>query len=238
VKYPPVSLLSTIARWLFILCLPLMLLTASIAIAVNCPWLYQYGFDKYDVGSTTGLEDDQLEKAAEGLIGYFNSDKGTISLTVIKDGQPLELFNEREITHLKDVKGLFQLDYWLLVGTLSYILVYAGIYLFYKKVRYRPALARAALYGSALTLILIIAVGLGAMLNFDDLFWQFHVISFDNDFWQLNPATDYLVMLFPQGFWYDATVFCALGTAGGALILGSASWLYLRKKRSSFRNES
>ena len=237
-NYPAVSLLSTVTRWLFILCLPLMLLTASIAVAVNCSCLYQCGFDKYDVGSTTGLEEDQLEKAADGLIGYFNSDEETISLTLIKDGQPLELFNEREIAHLKDVKGLFQLDYWLLVGTLSYILVYAGIYLFYRKTEYRPVLARAVLYGSALTLILIIAVGLGALFDFDDLFWQFHVISFDNDFWRLDPGQDYLIMLFPQGFWYDATIFCALGTAGGALILGSANWLYLRKKRGSFRNES
>jgi integral membrane protein (TIGR01906 family) len=123
------------------------------------------------------------------------------------------------------------------VGTLSYILVYAGIYLFYRKTGYRPIVARAVLYGSALTLILILAIGLGALFDFDDLFWQFHVISFDNDFWRLNPSTDYLIMLFPQGFWYDATIFCALGTAGGAIIMGTTSWLYLRKKGDSFKGE-
>jgi integral membrane protein (TIGR01906 family) len=236
-KYPPVSVLNTVARWLFILCLPVMLLTAGIAIAVNCSWLYEYGFDKYDVGSTTGLEGDQLKKAADGLIDYFNSDEENISVTVIKNDQPLELFNEREVAHLKDVKDLFQLNYWVLVGTLSYILVYACIYLFYKKREYRPILARAVLYSSALTLIIMLVVGLVALLDFDDLFWQFHIISFDNDLWRLDPATDYLIMLFPQGFWYDATVFCAVGTTGGAIIMGITSWLYLRKKRASFRNE-
>ena len=86
-KNPPVSILNAVTRWLFILCLPVMLLTAGIAVAVNCSWLYQYGFEKYDVGSTTGLEKDQLNKAADGLIGFFNSDEEVISLTVIKDGQ-------------------------------------------------------------------------------------------------------------------------------------------------------
>ena len=234
-KYPPVGILNAVARWLFILCLPLMLLTAGIAVAANCSWLYQYGFDKYDVGSTTGLDDDQLEKAANGLIGYFNSDEETISLTVLKDGQPFELFNEREVAHIKDVKDLFQLDYWILVGTLSYILVYACTYLFYREKEYRPMLARSALYGSALTLILMLVVGLGALLNFDEFFWQFHLISFDNNLWQLNPATDYLIMLFPQGFWYDATIFCALVTTGGAIITGTTGWLYLRKSRDSFK---
>ncbi len=236
-KHSPVSILSAVARWLFILCLPLMLLTAGIAVAFNYSWLYQYGFNKHDVGLTTGLEEDQLEKAADGLIGYFNSDEENISLTVIKDGQSFELFNEREVAHLQDVKGLFRLDYRVLVGTLSYILIYTGIYFFYRKKEYRPALAKAILYGSALTLIILLAIGLGALFDFDNLFWQFHVISFDNDFWLLNPATDYLIMLFPQGFWYDATIFCALVTTVSAIILGTTSWLYLRKRGCSFRGE-
>jgi len=235
-KYPVINVFNAAARWLFILCLPLMLLTAGIATAVNCAWFYQYGFDKYDVGSTTGLEEDQLEKAADGLISYFNSDEEVISLTVIKDGMPFELFNEREIIHLKDVKDLFQLDYRILLVTLSYIIIYACIYLFYRKKKYRPSLARAVLYGSALTLVLMLVAGLGILFDFDGLFWQFHIISFDNDFWKLSPATDYLIMLFPQGFWYDAAVFCALVTASGAIILGMTGWLYLRKSGNSLRN--
>ena len=104
-------------RWLFILCLPLMLLSAGISLAVNSQWLYEYGFDKYNVGATTGLADTELEKAASGLIGYFNSDKEFIDLVVIKDNQPFTLFNEREVAHLKDVKGLIWLDYRILLGT-------------------------------------------------------------------------------------------------------------------------
>jgi len=38
------------AKWLFILCLPLLLLTASLCWAVNSAWLYEYGFEKYNVG--------------------------------------------------------------------------------------------------------------------------------------------------------------------------------------------
>jgi len=34
-------------------------------------------------------------------------------------------------------------------------------------------------------------------------------------------------MLFPQGFWYDVTLFCALGTVGMAVILGGVSGGYL-----------
>ena len=59
---------------------------------------------------------------------------------------------------------------------------------------------------------------------------QFHLLVFSNDFWQLDPARDYLIMLFPGGFWYDVTIDCALATAGLAAVIGGGSWWYLRTK--------
>ncbi len=217
------KIISISAKWLFILCLPILLLTASLGWAVNSLWLYKYGFEKYNVSQTTGLAESELEKAAEGLISYFNSGEEYISLTVIKDGKPFELFNQREVIHLRDVKGLIWLGYRLLAGTLVYALVYAGISLFWRRGRYRRQLAWGVIGGSGLTLALMLALGLGALFNFDQLFLQFHLISFANEFWQLDPAKDYLIMLFPQGFWYDAALFCVLATAGGAVVLGGVT---------------
>ena len=213
------------AKWLFILCLPILLLTVSIGWAANSLWLYKYGFDKYNVSQTTGLADSELEKAATGLISYFNSGEDYISLTVMKDGEPFELFNEKEVIHLRDVKGLIWLDYWVLLGTLIYTLAYAGVSLFWRKDWRR--LARGVVGGGGITLLLMLALGLGTLLGFDQLFWQFHLISFTNELWQLDPTKDYLIMLFPQGFFYDATIFCALITAVGAVVLAGVAGGYL-----------
>jgi integral membrane protein (TIGR01906 family) len=222
--------LTILAKWLFILCLPLLLLTASIAGEVNSKWLYQYGFEQYNVSQTTGLAESELEKAADGLIEYFNSHEEYISLVVIKDGQSFQLFNQREVGHLKDVKELFWMDYWVLLGTLVYSSGYGTIYIFWRKEGRK--LARALVGGSILTLALMLVMGLGTLLSFDRLFLQFHLISFTNDLWLLDPAQDYLIMLFPSGFWYDATLFCALSTVTGAVILGGVGILYLIKRRS------
>jgi integral membrane protein (TIGR01906 family) len=215
------------AKWLFIICLPALLLTASVSWAVNSQWLYQYGFDEYNVSQTTGLAPSELEKAAEGLIDYFNSSEESISLTVMRDGEAFELFNAREIAHLRDVKGLFRLVYWVLLGTVVYACIYAGVSLFWWKDRKR--LAWGLIGGGGLTLVLMLALGLAALLDFDWLFLQFHLLIFANELWMLDPATDYLIMLFPGGFWFDAAMFCALATAVGALILGGIGWWRLRK---------
>jgi integral membrane protein (TIGR01906 family) len=222
------------AKWVFILCLPFLLFTASLAWAINSLWLYNYGFEKYGISQVTGLSESELEKVASGLVSYFNSDEEYISLTVVKDGEPFELFNYRETIHLRDVKKLIWLDYWVLLGTLIYILAYAGVCLFWRRPKYRRHLAWGLVGGSSLTLGLMLVLGVVSLINFNWLFWQFHVISFTaNDFWLLDPTKDYLKMLFPDGYFYDVVLFCALGVAGAAVILGGASglWLKFRRKR-------
>ena len=214
------------------LCLPILLLTASIGWAANSLWLYKYGFNKYDISSITGLADTELENVATGLISYFNSDEEYISLTVVKDSEPFELFNQREVVHLKDVKGLIWLDYWVLLGTLLYASGYTGASLLWRRRRYWQRMAWGVVGGGGITLVLTLALGLATLLGFDQLFLQFHLLSFANDFWQLDPARDYLIMLFPRGFWYDTTLFCTMGTVGITVILCGVAGGYLLFTRS------
>jgi integral membrane protein (TIGR01906 family) len=233
-----VRILIIVAKWLFILCLPVTLLTASIGLAINSQWLYEYGFNKYNVSQTTGLDDIELKKVASGLIGYFNSAEETIELTVVKDGESFTLFNQREVTHLRDVKGLFWLDYWVLLGTGIYVLLYTLVSLCWLTKEYWRRLAISTVIGSGLTLGLMLFLGLAAILDFDSFFWQLHIISFANDFWLLDPAKDYLIMLFPRGFWYDVILFCTFVTVGLVAIVGGAAGGYLLYRRTKGRRES
>ena len=222
------------AKWLFILCLPILLISASLSWAVNSLWLYEYGFEKYNVSQTTGLAESELETAATGLISYFNSDEEYISLSVIKDGEPFELFTEREIIHLWEVKILFQLVYYLLGGALAFVIIYSLVMLLWRRGSSWRILTSGILKGSILTLGLVGALALGAVVAFGPLFWWFHEIVFvffEGDYWILDPSQHYLIMLFPQGFWYHAALFCALATVGLAIILGGVAGGYLRFTR-------
>ena len=77
----------------------------------------------------------------------------------------------------------------------------------------------------------MLLLGVGIALNFNRLFHLFHIISFSNEFWMLDPASDYLIMLFPQGFWFDATLFSALLTIALAVVLGGVAGGFLIAKR-------
>ena len=225
------KILGIIARWLFILCLPFLLFTASLAWAVNSHWLYNYGFEKYSVVQTPELREFDLGKIADELIGYFNSGEEYVSITVTADGETFELFTTEETIHFKDVKDLIRLDYWVLGGTLVYVLAYAAVCLFWRRRRYWRKLVWAVFGGACLTLAFMLALGIGTLLGFDELFWQFHLLFFSNEFWS---AEGYMLLLFTEEFFYDAALFCALGSGGVALILGGASggWLLFTKRKT------
>ncbi len=220
------KMLDIILRWLFIICLPWLIVTAALRIPATCPYLYEYLFHKYDVGATTGLDDAALKDTARGLVRYFNSGEEDIDLVVQKDGLPFTLFNEREIIHLKDVKGLFLLDLWVFLGTLAYCLGYS-IWSCTRGLAERKKLAHSLVIGGGISLGLLLLLGIGMLFDFDALLLRFHLLSFANDFWLLDPAKDYLIMLVTGGFMYDASFIVAGAAAAGAVVTGGIGGAYL-----------
>lgn len=212
--------IATITKWIFICTLPPLVMTATIAAEFNSLKLYRDGFEKYNISQVTGLTDSELDKAARGLISYFNSDEEYIDVTVIKDDAPFTLFNEREVGHLKDVKALIHLDYRVLIGTAIYVGLYLGFAI--RRRRYRD-LFQGMFIGGSIILALLVALGVGALTGgFDAMFLRFHFLAFTNDLWLLDPSRDYLIMLFPEGFWFDTAMLFGKVAAGcGAALLTS-----------------
>ncbi len=218
-----------IAQVVFVLCLPILLFTASIGVAFNSLWLYSYGFGKYEISTATGISQPELIRSARALIDYWNSGEEFISIIVEKDGQPFVLFNEREVTHLKDVKALVRLDYAALIATGLYCAAYAALAFCYRRPAYRRDLAVAGFSGGILSLGILAIVGVTALADFDGFWQQFHLLSFTNDLWLLDPSRDFLIMMFPEGFWANSVIVVAGLTAFLALLIGIPSWFYLRK---------
>jgi integral membrane protein (TIGR01906 family) len=216
-----------IARLVLILSLPVLLISASLAWGFNSRWIYDYGFEKYNVSEQTGFSEVELDKAAQGLIEYFNSKDEYVNITLIREGKQVALFTLEEQIHFKDVKGLVWLDYRILL--ISFVLVLACflVNLLRRKGLYRRALAKSLIWGCALTLIILIGLGISSFFNFDQLFLQLHYLLFSNQYWS---AAGYMLLLFPGGFWYDVALFCLVFTAFWALVLGAGSIFYLKSK--------
>ena len=221
------SRISWIPTALFVIAVPLFLVTAAVTWAFNSPGVYRTGFEKYHVSSTTGITDADLLQVSADIRSYFNSTQEPLEVRTRVFGVETELFNSREITHMRDVKRLVQGVY--VVAALSALYLLAAVAWAVVRHRRRSAevLARRFLWGGSVTLALILAVGLFALVGFDTLFLKFHQLSFANDFWQLDSRTDNLVRLFPQDFWFDATIWVAIRAVVAALLVAVLSGGYL-----------
>lgn len=234
----PAAVVRRGAALLAVVAVPLFLITGSVAWAVNDPGLYRRGFEKYQVSLWTGIPDADLRQAGADIRRYFNSREEPLAVRARVYGQEREIFNQREVLHMWDVKRLVWGVY--AVGALSglYLLGFSAVGFTRNRRAFSPELSGLVLRGGLLTLALVMLVGLLALAGFETLFTLFHHISFTNDLWQLDPRRDYLIMMFPLGFWFDATMRVAATAVGGALLLSGAAGAYLYYRRRAGQEQA
>lgn len=211
---------------LFLVALPLFLFSTAVRGVSGNLSLYMWGFNRHGAAADLGITPQELEEATRGLLAYFRSPLEPVH--VIVRGE--ELFNERETIHLRDVKGLFVLNRRVQAASLAYILAFIAGNWLWRRNKSWPSTLRALRWGSSLTLLLILMLGLAAVLGFDRLSLAFHELSFSNPFWQLDPATDKLIVMVSEGFLRDMALVTFGATALMALVVGITSHLVLRLK--------
>ena len=222
------ALAPKLALAVFILAIPTFLVATNVRLAFNSVQLYTYGFERYNVTRTTGLDAAQLRMVAEEFTAYFNSSDEFLDVTVVLGGEERPLFNENELIHMRDVKGLVRGVYTVQLITGVYMVAYAAVALAVLRGRGLQRVAGLVMAGSLLSIAMVGALGLASLVGFDFLFEQFHVISFSNELWRLDPRENYLTRLFTQGFFLEATMLVAAGVILQALLLAALGWVVRR----------
>ena len=210
-----------ILQALFIVCVPVFLITTNVRLVLNSGMLYDYGFNKYKIEKYTGIEYEQLQIAGQQIRDYFNNDEDKIKISISVHGSMVSnLFNEKEILHMYDVKQLVKMVYSVqLYAAISIII--ACLLLFVDSSRkWKQTMPRYFMKGGWLTFSVVLFVALLAVVGFDRLFLYFHLVSFSNDLWILDPRHDYLIAMFPQGVFFDSTVAIAILTLLEGAFLG------------------
>ena len=224
-----------VPAFLFAIAVPVVLVTASVAWAFNDPGVYNRGFEKYRISLNTGITEEDLRHIAGPLRHYFNSTDEPLLVRTQVYGEERELFNPREVQHMRDVKRLVWWVYAAAAVSGIYLLSATPWGIVVNGQGFLGVLAQRVIRGVALMGILVVVVGIFALAGFDTLFLKFHQLAFANDLWQLDPRRDYLVIIFPQGFWFDATMRVVALTVAGAVALTLASGGYLLWNRRAER---
>lgn len=128
------------------------------------------------------------------------------------------LFNERELSHMHDVKNVVQPVMWIGYGVWFFLL---GIGIWARWEGWWQEYLRGIRRGGWLTIGLVVVIGIFAGTSFWQFFTVFHELFFKGNSW-LFLYSDTLIRLFPIQFWEDAFLFAGGLDLIGGLALGFA----------------
>ena len=181
--------------------------------------------DELNVYDSIGLSrDDQMLVNAD-LAAYLAGRSDSLERNVTLLGKSVDCaFNERELSHMRDVKALFSKGL-----AARAILAVAAVAFLIAPFALKAASGRGVRRGALIALAALLICGaagcaLFETAGFDSVFIRFHQLFFDNDLWLLDPAADAMIRMFPEPFFARMALqggVCALGFAAGML---AAAW--------------
>ena len=164
-----------------------------------------YGFTLHDCLHWSTISIDYLVN---------NADISFLGNLTFPDGSPL--FNERELSHMHDVKQVVKPVLW--IGYTVWVLL-LGLGLWARFGGWWQEYLRGLWRGGWLTLALVVVLGGFAAVSFWQFFTVFHELFFSGGSW-LFLYSDTLIRLFPLPFWQDAFLFAGVLDVLGGLALG------------------
>ena len=212
-----------ILPWLVTILVPLALIGLGLRVLLTPLFLQvEYNMSYFPPDEYGFTKADRL-KWAPYAVNYLVNDAGISYLSDLKfdDGSPL--YNERELSHMDDVKRVTQGALRVWYASLT-VLALLGVWAWFGGwwQGYLLGLRRGGwlMVGLALTIALIVLVGIVVNPNvFWDFFAGFHSLFFEGDSW-LFLFSDTLIRLFPIRFWQDAFLWAAAIALGAGVGLG------------------
>lgn len=228
------------ASVLFVVALPVFLVTTNVRFLASEERFYERGFREHDSEERTGLPLAELDRAAGQIIDYFEDDARTLRIIVVDDGEEVSLFNPRETEHMQDVKDLMRAVYRLNEISLAVVLVYVGATVLWAREHSARDLAQRSLIAVAVGAAFVAVVGGFALAGFDSAWNTFHELAFRNDLWQLDPDTDRLIQMFPEPFWAEATLIVGGLTVVevAAVVVAATATLLLTRPKAAAKQPS
>lgn len=163
---------------------------------------YEKTYANYNVLDDLEMEMSDAMQVTKEMMSYLRGNRADLVVETKVNGEEREFFNDREKTHMIDVKNLFIGGMWLRRVAMA-LLAVTVIMLIKTKADWKRLLPKSFLItiGSFIGITLI--AGILFMTDFHRYFMIFHEIFFTNDLWLLDPDTDLLIRLLPEGFFLD-----------------------------------
>jgi integral membrane protein (TIGR01906 family) len=210
----------------FLLMISMMcfLVLSSVQFSAFNMGFYEKEFKKFSRAEAIGTTQEALLESTGKMLAYYKGQTEDPQSIVPVNGVDTPIFKDRELLHIGDVKELFKIGFFIRnLSGIAVLLISGIIYGFWGKREF----AKSILWATVLGLFMLSAILGYILLSFETSFTYFHLLTFDNDLWRLDPATENLIKMFPQEFFLDIMIRIALTfmVLCAVLIIASLIWL-------------
>jgi integral membrane protein (TIGR01906 family) len=176
-----------------------VVITAIAIVPFLSPAWVSFEQDRTGAEQLTGYTTAELRTATDAILADLVL--GPPDFDVVVGGAPV--LNEREQSHMRDVRGVFAGFGLIAVLTAAGLVVAVGL----ARRLGHPERAWAAVRNGARALVIgVVIAGVVAFFAFDVAFEVFHRLFFAGGSYTFDPGTDRLVQLFPFAFWSETTM--------------------------------
>jgi integral membrane protein (TIGR01906 family) len=215
--------LNRFLSFLVMLLTPVVLVLTSVRILLTPAFLpFEYGMPNFPADAYGFTKADRLYWSRFAL-DYLLNDAGIEYLGDLRFADGSQVYNERELRHMVDVKNAVQaaLNVWIIT-----LLLLAGLGIWAWKGGWMADFRRGLARGGGLTAALVVVIIIFVLLSFGVFFVAFHNVFFEAGTWVFN-YSDTLIRLFPERFWRDIFVYVGVISAGLGLLIS-----YLARPRT------
>jgi len=203
------------AGWIVTIVTPFALILTAVRILLTPVWVQiEYRMPRFPEDPYGFTLEERLKWSLVSL-EYLLNDEGIDFLQSQRFDDDVPIYNERELQHMEDVKGVVQGVLVVWWSSLAFLLVTG---LLSKWGGWGSIFKTGLLRGGWATIGIVGVVLVFVVLAFGVFFVYFHQVFFDAGTWTFSFA-DTLIRLFPMRFWQDAFLWI-----GGLTILASL-WL-------------
>ncbi len=195
---------------------------------------YEKEYAKYGVCDELDMEMDDVMEVTREMMAYLRGNREDLNVDTVVAGREQEFFNDREKAHMVDVQNLFIGGLW--IRRIAMVLfVVALVVLLKTKGNLRKILPKSFLIGTVVTVGAVGGLAVAVAQDFHKVFFLFHELFFTNDLWLLDPTTDLLIRMLPEGFFFDmvARIGVIFGVAMVLLLAGSGALLWRKTKNKN-----
>ena len=174
----------------------------SVFTVVNTNSFYSQQYREIGADKSTGVSLENLDQITTMLLDYLNDRRDNLDMQVEKFGQMKQVFDDRETSHMVDVKNLYAFFAKVMCITLIASLAIM-IYLLKKDGKAQFFVGAVKGYKSALIIAVILCVifATAFTVGFNSFWTLFHEVMFTNDLWLLDPRISTMINMYPLPFW-------------------------------------